>query len=398
MKIRKSSSKRLPPLQAQLERDTYVTMKNKTKNQESDSDLEENVIDAVTSKRIMKAVKKQQEEIFDEENKSSKDKMEMPAVFESTMAVDSDNEVDDEWSDYEDENANTIDPQEEQIFNQFVSGIQADQLVDRINLPQTEAAKNSNLHPKIVQVYSKVGLLLSRYKSGKLPKAFKVIPSLKNWESVLALTNPMEWTPHAVYEATRIFASNLNARMSQVFYFNILLEHVRINIKETSKLNVHLYNALKKSVYKPAAFFKGIILPLVEDQCTLREATIVGSVITKVSIPVLHSSAALLKLAEMDYSPACSIFIKCLLDKKYAMPFQVIDSLVYHFARFANDSRELPVLWHQAFLVFCQRYKDDLTDEQKEVLLSLAGKKEHYLISKEIKRELTQSATSRMQQ
>ena len=36
--------------------------------------------------------------------------------------------------------------------------------------------------------------------------------------------------------------------------------------------------------------------------CTLREAIIVGSVITKTSIPVLHASAAMLKLAEMDYS------------------------------------------------------------------------------------------------
>ena len=36
--------------------------------------------------------------------------------------------------------------------------------------------------------------------------------------------------------------------------------------------------------------------------CTLREAIIVGSLISKTSIPVLHSSAAMLKIAEMDYS------------------------------------------------------------------------------------------------
>lgn len=36
--------------------------------------------------------------------------------------------------------------------------------------------------------------------------------------------------------------------------------------------------------------------------CTLREAAILGSVLTKVSVPVLHSGAALLKLAEMDYT------------------------------------------------------------------------------------------------
>jgi len=29
-----------------------------------------------------------------------------------------------------------------------------------------------------------VGQILSKYRSGKLPKAFKVIPSLTNWEEV----------------------------------------------------------------------------------------------------------------------------------------------------------------------------------------------------------------------
>lgn len=65
------------------------------------------------------------------------------------------------------------------------------------------------LDPKVVDVYQKVGLILSRYKSGQIPKAFKVIPSLKNWEEILGLTNPEKWTPNAMFEATKIFASNL---------------------------------------------------------------------------------------------------------------------------------------------------------------------------------------------
>ena len=53
----------------------------------------------------------------------------------------------------------------------------------------------------------------------------------------------------------------------------------------------------------------------------------------RTSVPMLHSSAALLKVAEMDYSGASSIFIRTLLDKKYALPYRVIDSLVHHFLR-----------------------------------------------------------------
>src|ERR1700733_4303100 len=63
----------------------------------------------------------------------------------------------------------------------------------------------------------RVGVLLSRYKSGKLPKAFKIIPSCENWETILMLTSPGNWTPHATYEATRLFVSNLDANQAQRF-------------------------------------------------------------------------------------------------------------------------------------------------------------------------------------
>ena len=60
-----------------------------------------------------------------------------------------------------------------------------------------------------------------------------------------------------------------------------------------------MYQALKKAMYKPAAFFKGILLPLCEDGCTLREAVIVSSVLAKVSVPMAHSAAALMKMTEL---------------------------------------------------------------------------------------------------
>jgi len=50
-----------------------------------------------------------------------------------------------------------------------------------------------------------------------------------------------------------------------------------------------------------------------------------------------------------------SVFIRVLLDKKYALPYKVVDALVFHFLRFKRDTRQMPVLWHQSFLVFVQR-------------------------------------------
>jgi essential nuclear protein 1 len=112
---------------------------------------------------------------------------------------------------------------------------------------------------------------------------------------------------------------------------------------------------------------------------------------SKVSIPVLHSSAAILKIAEMDYSGANSLFLRVLLQKKYALPYRVVDALVNHFVQFTNDTRKLPLLWHQALLVFVQRYRTDLQPQQKEALKNLLRHQVHPYYSDEIRRELVSS-------
>lgn len=56
--------------------------------------------------------------------------------------------------------------------------------------------------------------------------------------------------------------------------------------------------------------------------------------------------------------------------------------------RFQRDSRELPVLWHQSLLTFVQRYKGDVSTEQREALLELLKHQSHPSITPEIRREL----------
>lgn len=298
-----------------------------------------------------------------------------------------------------------IDKNDEKILENFMSNeprerrTLADIIMEKISEKKTEIQSQISEPPegpvldeKIVSVYRCLGEILSKYRAGKLPKAFKVIPSLTNWEEILYCTEPDTWTAAAMYQATRLFTSNLSAKMAQRFFNLVLYPRVRDDIAEYKRLNYHLYMALKKALFKPAAFFKGILLPLCESKsCSLREAVIIGSVLAKTSIPVLHSAAVMLKIAEMDYTGANSIFLRILLDKKYALPFRVIDALVYHFLRFQTDNRELPVLWHQAFLTFVQRYKEDIASEQKEALLELCKKHQHYKITSEVRRELTNS-------
>lgn len=111
----------------------------------------------------------------------------------------------------------------------------------------------------------------------------------------------------------------------------------------------------------------------------------------KVSIPVLHSSVALLKIAEMEYCGTNSYFLKLLLDKKYALPYRVLDAVLSHFVRFIEDDRDLPVIWHQSLLTFVQRYKNELSEEDKERLKQLTRRQKHYQVTPEIHRELLNS-------
>ncbi|KAL0136535.1 Bystin-domain-containing protein [Mucor lusitanicus] len=356
----------------------------------------EEYLDAKLSKKILKIAREQQEQI----EKQNEDEEERDTSAEASKKYPLGFDIDeeeveeiDQYADYEELEIDAADADRKKTL--------ADLIMEKINEKNAAEGREAiededelspTVNPKVVEVYTKVGQLLSRYKSGKLPKAFKIIPSLANWEEILYYTAPESWTPHATYEATRMFVSNLKARQVQRFFSLVLLDRVRDDIAENKKLSYHLYLALKKALYKPAAFFKGILFPLCESgNCTLKEAAILGSVLTKVSIPVLHSSAAILRLAEMEYTGPNSLFIRILLDKKYALPFKVVDALVMHFARFMNDPRDMPVLWHQSMLVFVQRYKQDLVGEQKDILLEVMKKKYHDGISPEVRREIVHS-------
>ncbi|XP_013167162.1 PREDICTED: bystin [Papilio xuthus] len=386
------------------------SVKNKSRiKQKNRHDDDEEFVNADLSKKILKAARRQQVELGDGETSASV-KHVLPLDINEAS---SDNEVESDTDDLEPDTYYDnieINEEDEEALRMFMSSrpektrtladIIKDKITDKHTELQTqfsdvETLKLQNIDPRIKTMYQGVRDVLQKYRSGKLPKAFKMIPHLQNWEQILYLTEPTTWSAAAMYQATRIFASNLKEKMAQRFYNLVLLPRVRDDLAEYKRLNFHLYQALRKSLFKPGAFMKGILLPLLESgDCTLREAIIVGSVLARNSVPVLHSSAALLKIAEMDYTGANSIFLRILFDKKYALPYRVVDSVVFHFLRFQTESRMLPVLWHQALLTFVQRYKADISTEQRDALLELLRKQSHPTITPEIRREL-QSAQCR---
>ncbi|KAI9915460.1 hypothetical protein PsorP6_008245 [Peronosclerospora sorghi] len=424
-KIGKEKPKRPCPLEKQLAYDNKPWYEqNKKKNMQhnandSDDDMVEDVVPEKLSRRTLALAKQQQAEEQARLNKTNSNLSTAQSLAKScgNNSDDSDASKGEDGMDTDEydgqdlvringdyvEEVEICEDDEEALANFMVGAPERRNLADIIMNKifekearergemddDSQAPQGRNFDPKIVEVYTGVGKILQRYTSGKLPKAFKVIPSLSYWEDILWLTNPEKWSPHAMHAATRLFASNLNPKMAQRFYNIFLLEHVRQDIRENKRLNYHLYMALKKALYKPQAFFKGIILPLCENRnCTQREAAIIGSVLAKVSVPVIHSAATLMKLASMEYSGGTSMFIRVLLNKKYSLPTRVISELSQHFLRFTSDTRKLPVLWHQSLLVFAQRYKNDIPKQYKEAMKALFKQHFHHQITPEIRREL----------
>lgn len=81
-------------------------------------------------------------------------------------------------------------------------------------------------------------MILSRWKSGPLPKPMKILPTVPNWERIIEVAQPESWTPNAIYGLTRIFASAKPA-VVQRWLEIVVLPRVRDEIYETKKLYVH---------------------------------------------------------------------------------------------------------------------------------------------------------------
>ena len=264
---------------------------------------------------------------------------------------------------------------------------------------QMNTVNKKIINQKIVDAYKLVGEVLRTYTSGKLPKAFNILSSTEDWEDLVNITEPYNWTPQAMYNAVIQFSS-ADSTIGTTFFEKYLVPAIKSDIKKNKKLNIHYYNCLKKALFKPSAFFKGIILPM-SKSLSGKEASIIGSILRKCSIPNNHASAAIVKLSQLcqndkkGVSVGALFFMRLLLVKKYALPKEVKECLVKFFMGYYDfDRNKLPVLWHQTLLCFVQHYKLDLTEEEKMNLKDLNNRIGHHIIQSEISKELSFSGSN----
>ncbi|CAK5073130.1 unnamed protein product [Meloidogyne enterolobii] len=350
------------PLHKQIERSKLAKPKFKPlkRSREEQKDEIELVDPSLKGKIIIKANKK----------------LEKDVVFNEDGESDNSEEIEEE----EDDNDEKLDV--DQLVSKHLEDLDELKLDDGVENARKkkrnfdknnkESAINkaefADIDPKIVDLFIEIGQVLKKYRSGRIPKAFKIIPTLVDWEKIIELTRPDDWSAAAM------------------FYNLILLPRIRDDIDGLKKLHFHMYQCLFKALFKPAAFFKGILLPLCKsNNFSLREAVVLASMLRKASIPQLHAAAALLSISSLEYTSSRAYILQALIEKNYALPLRVLEGIVSHFLRMKNNKEiNLTVSWHSCLISFVQHYSNTLNNEQRNELIGLVKIHSHHKITPEI--------------
>lgn len=111
---------------------------------------------------------------------------------------------------------------------------------------------------------------------------------------------------------------------------------MKADLQKNKKLNYHYYESLIKALYKTNAWFKGVLFPFCEKGTHLREVKVIESLLSKMSIPVISSSVALIKMTEMEPSTAVLHYLKALASKNYSFPRKVLTVLTNYLLKFEH--------------------------------------------------------------
>uniref|UniRef100_A0A0L8GV41 Bystin n=1 Tax=Octopus bimaculoides TaxID=37653 RepID=A0A0L8GV41_OCTBM len=231
MKGDKHKSKN-PHLADQILEDKSVRPPGRTKDKQNRQDSDDEFVDEKLSRKILEQARAQQEELEEEHgiNKSQIKKKKKVSLDICPTQHSEDEESDKSDSECYTEQEIPVSKEDEEALEMFMSKqppkrlCLADIIMEKLSAKRTEinsvlsdneGVEVKEMDERVVEMYRNVRNILAVYRSGKLPKPFKIIPSLRNWEQVLHITRPEQWSAAAMYQGTRIFASNLNSKMAQ---------------------------------------------------------------------------------------------------------------------------------------------------------------------------------------
>uniref|UniRef100_A0A0K8VTG8 Bystin n=1 Tax=Bactrocera latifrons TaxID=174628 RepID=A0A0K8VTG8_BACLA len=177
---------------------------------------ESSMLDSKTSKKILDAAKAQQLELNDDNFPSLGGEKAYTHVNIGEIAEEDENK-DVTENDFMDNLE--IDAEDAKAFERFqnpqegkrtlkLSDIILEKIQEKQQDIQSKLTDNGSLNiedidPRVREMYEGVRDVMKRYRSGKVPKAFKIIPRLRNWEQILFITEPHNWSAAAMFQGTR---------------------------------------------------------------------------------------------------------------------------------------------------------------------------------------------------
>ncbi|CAN7999070.1 unnamed protein product, partial [Ixodes hexagonus] len=201
-KIKVGKTPRNVPLDEQMKDNVKAAkLRSKVRNRK---DEDETYVDDKLTRRILDQARKQQEDLEEEHGLGpgsvAKEKK-APQVKLKVQAPGADSSDDEELDDVPEGDSYyetiEVDEADEKALEMFMSENKearrtlADIIMEKLKEHETEiqsrysdagSIQMADLDPKVVEMFRGVKKVLSRYRSGKLPKAFKIIPALSNWE------------------------------------------------------------------------------------------------------------------------------------------------------------------------------------------------------------------------
>lgn len=163
-------------------------------------------MDSGLSQKILSAAREQKREIEQDIGTTSATTTKQTITFTNDSEDDSEPEQEqltDDNAFYENIEINEEDEKALQLFMSKDPKPQrtlADIIMENITEKKTElethftdagSLQMQDLDPRVKEMYEGVRDVLRKYRSGKLPKAFKIIPSLRNWEQILYITGSL---------------------------------------------------------------------------------------------------------------------------------------------------------------------------------------------------------------
>jgi len=223
---------------------------------------------------------------------------------------------------------------------------------------------------KVLKIFERTCLLLKIYRSGKIPKILKILPFLKNFEEILWLLRPDSWSSQALYVITRLFILRLDDLQIGRFFTQILAPRFQEAVFQPKKISSLLFLCLKVSTFRAKHFFSSLLFPILKSQnCSIKEAIILGSVINKASFLLENVVWSLVSLVEDPCTSPKLILIRIFLSKNYSLPYRILDILLDFFHR--NYTKFKNSNFKKCVFVFLKNYSNFISNEDKKRLTRL---------------------------